>query len=200
VDDDATTDGRVLRRQRNRELVVDAMLELIDEHQGVEPSVEQVVERSGLSERSIFRYFDGLDDLRLAVITRNFERVERLFAVDHVGEGPLAERVGHFVETRLRLCERMAGVGRVSRRNAASQPVLAAEVARFRELLGRQVRAHFEPEFSASLSRADATDLEVVIEVLVSFDAWDLMTSGYGRSRTQIRRSWNRALLAVLSA
>ena len=193
-----TEDGRTLRRTRNRDLVVDAMLELVDEGNGVEPSVEQLVTRSGLSERSIFRYFDGLDDLRREVIRRNFERVAPLLAADALADGDLDDRVARFVDARLRACELMAGAGRISRRNAPVEPLLADELARFRRLLADQVRASFAPELQAR-TRADASDLEVVIEVLVSFDGWDLMSSGYGRSRTQIRRAWTRSLRTLLT-
>ena len=194
----ASEDGRVLRRARNRDLVVDAMLELVDEGQGVEPSVEQLVARSGLSERSIFRYFDGLDDLRREVIRRNFERAAPLLSADGLGDGDLDDRLARFVDARLRMCELMAGAGRVTRRNAPVEPLLADELARFRRLLADQVRASFAPELRGRTG-ADASDLEVVVEVLVSFDAWDLMSSGYGRSRTQIRRAWTRSLRTLLA-
>ena len=195
-----TEDGRTLRRTRNRDLVVDAMLELVDEGNGVEPSVEQLVARSGLSERSIFRYFDGLDDLRREVIRRNFERVAPLLSADGLADGDLDldDRVARFVDARLQACELMAGAGRISRRNAPVEPLLADELARFRGLLADQVRASFAPELQAR-TRPDASDLEVVIEVLVSFDGWDLMSSGYGRSRTQIRRAWTRSLRTLLT-
>ena len=55
-------DGRNARRVRNRQAVVDATLALLDEgHTDI--SVDEVVERSGVSKRSIFRYFETLDDL-----------------------------------------------------------------------------------------------------------------------------------------
>ena len=182
------TDGRTLRRQGTRDRVVEAMLELVDET-GLEPTVEAVVERSGVSERSIFRYFDGLDDLRRAVIGRNFARVEPLLPVD---------RIARFVETRLRVCEAIAGPARVGRRNAPYQPLVAEEIARFRRMLGEQVRAHFAPELRRR-TRAETDDLEVVIDVLLSVDAWDQLSSDHGRSRAQIRRVWTRSLLALLS-
>lgn len=189
-------DGRTARREANRRRVVDAMLGLVDEGE-LEPTVEQVVARSGVSERSVFRYFDGLDDLRRAVIRQNFERVEPLMAVADLGVGPLDERVARFVESRIAVCEAVAGPARVGRRNAPFQPLVAEEVARFRVLLGRQVRAHFAPELGARTPAA-ADDLEAVVDVLVSFDAWDLLTTVHGRTRAQVRRAWTRSLLRLL--
>ncbi len=192
------TDGRTVRRDRNRSNVVEAMLELIDSGM-LDPTVEQVVARSGISERSIFRYFDGLNDLRGAVIRRNFERVEPLLVIVDIGQGMLWERIVRFVETRLRICETVAGLGRISRMTAPFEPLVAAERERFRRLLCEQVRVHFAPEFAA-LSQADAADVEVLVEVIVSFDAWDQLTSAFGRSRLQIRRAWIRGLSALLGA
>jgi len=192
-----TTDGRTVRRQTNRARVVDAMLELVDAT-GAEPTVEQVVERSGVSERSIFRYFEGLDDLRRAVLQRNFERLEPLLVVDDIGHGTLGDRAERFVATRARVCEAMAGVARLGRRNAQSQPVIATEMVRLRRLLEKQVRTHFRPELAARTG-AEADDAGVVIDVLFSTAAWDQLTIQHGRSPAQIRRAWTRALLALLA-
>ncbi len=172
------------------------MLELVD-GTGLEPTVEHVVARSGISERSIFRYFDNLDDLRSAVIARNFERVEPLLAVDDLGRGSLEDRIARFVETRLRVCEALAGASRLARRTAAAQPLVAADVARFRGLLVDQVRAHFAAELAAHPKGA-RDDLEVVMDVLVSVEAWDQMATAHGRTRAQIRRAWTRSLTALL--
>jgi TetR/AcrR family transcriptional regulator of autoinduction and epiphytic fitness len=191
-------DGRTIRRERNRSRVVEAMLELIDEGE-LQPTVEQVVERSGISARSVFRYFDGLDDLRRAVMHRNFQRIEPMLAVDHIGRGSFDDRVARFVETRLRACEAMAGPARISRLNEPFEPTVAEERSRFRGLLAEQVRVHFAAEL-AGRSRADAGDLEAVVDVLVSFDSWDQLTTAHGRSRPQIRRAWNRALTAILTS
>ena len=67
--EETTVDGRSLRRQRNRDAVVEAAFELIGERRTT-PTIDEVAERSGLSARSVFRYFDDTDDLISAVIRR----------------------------------------------------------------------------------------------------------------------------------
>jgi len=81
------SDGRRERRERNRQAVLDAAPALVDEGRGG-PTVEQVTERSGLSQRSTFRYFDGLDDLHRAVVQRKLELAGPLLAFDPVRETP----------------------------------------------------------------------------------------------------------------
>ncbi len=67
-------DGRVERRERNRAAVVDAMVSLLDE--GVlDVTLERAAERAGVSVRSVFRYFDGVDDLRRQTTARHFDVV-----------------------------------------------------------------------------------------------------------------------------
>lgn len=192
-----SVDGRTARRERNREDVVEAALTLMDEGE-LDPSIEQLTRRSGLSARSIFRYFEGLDDLRRAVIERHFERVEPLLYGSGTDDGPLEARIRRFVDVRIKVNELLAGPARTAQMRAPYAPVIADDIRRYRKILDGQVRDHFAPEIKAR-SRAEADDLVALIDVLVSFDGWDLMVSEYGRSRTQVRRAWTSALEALLN-
>lgn len=190
-------DGRTARRERNREDVVEAALSLMDEGE-LDPSIEQLTKRSGLSARSIFRYFEGLDDLRRAVIERHFQRVEPLIYGSDSEGGPLDARIRRFVDTRIKVNELLAGPARTAQMRAPYAPIIADDIRRYRRILDSQVREHFAPEIKAR-SRAEADDLVALIDVVVSFDGWNLMVSDYGRSRTQVRRAWTTALEALLS-
>jgi AcrR family transcriptional regulator len=190
-------DGRTARRERNRSEVVDAALALVDEGE-LDPSIEQLTKRSGLSARSIFRYFEGLDDLRRAVIERHFERIEPLLTSPENGQGPLDARIRRFVDVRIKVNETIAGPARTAQLRAPYAPVIADDIRRYRKALDAQVREHFAPEIKAR-SKAEADDLVALIDVLVSFAGWDLMTTEYGRSRSQIRRAWTAALEALLA-
>ena len=66
-------DGRVARRERNRTAVLDAVLEMFGE-ESLFPTIEQASKRSGLSLRSVYRYFADPDELLEAAIRRNIER------------------------------------------------------------------------------------------------------------------------------
>lgn len=192
-----SVDGRTARRERNRADVVEAALSLVEEGDP-DPSIEQLTKRSGLSARSIFRYFEGLDDLRRAVIARYFERVQPMLSSPETGQGPLDVRIRRFVDIRIKVNESIAGPARTAQMRAPYAPVIADDIRRYRKILDAQVREHFAPELKTR-SRAEAEDLVAVIDVLVSFDAWDLMSEEYDRSRAQIRRSWTTALEALLS-
>jgi AcrR family transcriptional regulator len=143
-----SVDGRRARRDRNRETVVDALLELYREGE-MAPSVARVAERSGVSHRSVFRYFEDLDELLAVAIERQAEAIAHLVTIDGLGEGSLCDRIERLVEHRLALYEEAAPVARVARMRAPLLPLVADDLRRNRELLRRQIRAQFRPELDA---------------------------------------------------
>ncbi len=190
-------DGRVARRRRNREAVVDAVVGLLGEGV-VDPSLQQVTERSGVSARSIFRYFDGLDDMRAAVLAEVGGRTAELFA-PVPGGGPFEERVSRLLSARIAGFERAAGVARVGRLREHQVPVIADRLEQARAALRVQAAAALEPELGAQ-PEAVAAEVEVAVDVLLSFESWDLCTRVRGLSAEQTRRVWSRALIKLLAA
>ena len=65
-----TTDGRLLRSERSREQIVDALYELIGEGH-MQPTAQQVAERSGVALRSVFRLFSDMDALYATTVAEN---------------------------------------------------------------------------------------------------------------------------------
>jgi TetR/AcrR family transcriptional regulator of autoinduction and epiphytic fitness len=192
-----TVDGRTARRDRNRAEVVEAALALVDEGV-VDPSIEQLTARSGLSARSIFRYFDGLDDLRRAIIRCHFERFRPLIESGGTTDGSLETRIKRFVDTRIKFNEAIAGPARTAQARAPFAPYIAEDIHLYRRVLDAPVRHIFAPELK-SRPKAEAEDTIALISVLVSFDGWDLMTQDHQRSRTQVRRAWTLAIQSLLS-
>lgn len=190
-------DGRTARRERNRAAVVEAALSLVDE--GIlDPTVDQVTERSGVSQRSIFRYFDNLDDLRRAVVGQTFDRAAPLVAPQDVND-PLETRIRRYVDSRVKLGQAIFHVARVARARMIYEPRVADDIRRFRLLLEEQVRAVFAPELRRRRP-AEAADLTSLINTMTNVDAYDALLSAYDRSATQIRRAWTRGITVLLSA
>jgi TetR/AcrR family transcriptional regulator of autoinduction and epiphytic fitness len=174
------TDGRRLRRDRNRESVVSALLELYREGD-VAPSTEAIAARAGISARSLFRYFDDSDALVRTAIARQQEHLAPLYALDIDPAAPLDERIGAFVAGRVRLVEAMGAVGQVARNLAAKQPRIAGELGRVRAVLRGQVADVFAAELSVR-SDADATATLAAIDVLTSWEAYHLLREDQGLS------------------
>lgn len=62
-------DGRRARRERSREAVVEALLDLIREGRGV-PSARDIAEKAGVTERTLFNLFADKQQLLLAAVVR----------------------------------------------------------------------------------------------------------------------------------
>lgn len=193
--DDA--DGRHLRRQRNREAVVDALLTLYGEG-NLDPSSAEIAQRAGSSPRSLFRYFDDVDDLCGEAIRRHEERIRRHVTVGAGADDPLSGRVAALVASRVALYEAAGPVGQVARMRAPFQPLIAAELAQGRTFLRNQVRRLFARELAAhESSRAEL--LLSALDVATSYESYWLMrqAQGHGRVRAgQVLESMMHALLA----
>ena len=55
-------DGRLLRSERSRQLIITAIIELIDEGYLI-PTAQQVAHRADVGIRSVFRHFDDMDSI-----------------------------------------------------------------------------------------------------------------------------------------
>lgn len=178
------TDGRRARRERNRDAVVEALLDFYREGE-LQPSTEQIAQRAGISARSLFRYFDDVDDLYRVAIAHQIARIGSRFFVDIDPDLDLADRVASFVGQRLELYEAMGWVGVVARSREWFQPLVAEELGRARSLFRTQLRTAFAPE----LARFDLTDADrrvAAADVLCSFEAYRLLLDDHGLARDEI--------------
>ena len=196
--DAASGDGRRARREQNRLSVIDAMFGLLQER-GDLPSTEDVARRAGVSVSSLFRYFDNLDDLQQQTIERYFERFAPLFEIPEEGVGPFPDRVRRVVDARLSLYEEITAIARMARRKAPEDLRFDTTLQETRRRFTEQARRHFASEL-APLGRAEAEDRLVVVDSVLSFEAWDLLTTAHSRSRRQIERAWTAALTRLLAA
>jgi AcrR family transcriptional regulator len=176
VSDDDTpevTDGRLLRRKRNREAVVDALLELYRTG-NLRPSTEEIAARSGLSPRSLFRYFDDVDDLTRTAIARVEHQALALVPIDTDPDADLAVKAKALADQRFRLFDAVGQAAAVSRLRSPFQPILAAELTRNRAFLRKQIGSLFAPELGA-LGTARAATVLAAADVLCSFESYVLL-------------------------
>lgn len=186
-------DGRRLRREQNREAVLDALVGLFSEGT-YQPTVEEIAARAGISPRSLFRYFDDADDLSRAAIERELEVAAPLLALDVDPDRPTAEKVAAVVECRGRLYDAVVATARVARLNAHRNPLIAEQLARRRSLFRDQVAAAFAPELAAVPAHTLAA-----VDVLCSFETFELLRDAQGLSRRRARIVLVDALLALLT-
>ena len=190
-------DGRVARRQRNLDAVLDVVLEMFAEDM-MFPSIEQASKRSGLSLRSLYRYFADPGELVEAAIKRSQAQAAEVTHLAHIGEGSFAERLDDFVSMRLRLYEANGSMFRASIHNAANHPRVRDEMHENRRLLREQFELQFHPELTAMSPRAGAAALEAG-NVLTQIDSIDLLRRVRNLSVAETDTVLRDALTALLA-
>lgn len=193
----AIEDGRNLRRDRNRHDIVDALLALYESGE-FEVSAARIAKRANLSERSLFRYFADVDDLYRAAFDAQFERVKTFTKISAFGSGSLDQKVEHFVEQRLRLFGAIGNIGRASRALAHRNPLIQDLLHKSRLDLRQQTMRHFRAEL-ADLPKADRVGSVAAIEVLCSFEAFDLMRRDQGLSASATKSALTVAISKIFT-
>jgi AcrR family transcriptional regulator len=189
--DQLPRDGRRARRHRSRDLVVDALLDLLDE--GVaRPTAQLVAERSGVSLRSIFRIFDDVETLHIEAAARQLDRHRDLF-VEVPADRSLAERIDAIVAAHDRLYEVVAPVRRAALRAAPDSKALTAQLA----LARTWHRADMDRLFSAELDGASAAT-RAALEAALSFETWDQIATAQGQKPPARRATVARLVRALL--
>lgn len=186
-------DGRRLRRQQNRDTVIDALVSLFEEG-AYQPSSSEIAGRAGLSPRSLFRYFDDVDDLNHAAIERQQALARPLLELEVGPEHPLEARIDAVVARRLRLFETIAPAARAARICAHRQPVVAAGMREGRSFLRHQVERLFAPELAGGRA-----GLLPALDVLCSFETYELLHGDQRLSRPKAAAALTSALTALLT-
>jgi AcrR family transcriptional regulator len=190
-------DRRRLRTERGRELVVTALLEFFDEGES-QPGAARIAARAGVSERSVFRYFDDLDALAAEAVARQMARTRDVFAPPSAA-GSLERRIRALVDQRLHLHDRVAVVSAAGRRIEARAPSVAEAFAFRRRLLRDQVETQFASELDGHRGRA-RTELLDAADAAASLEQIDHLRAGAGWSRARTRASVVRTLHALFAS
>ncbi len=195
--DEQRVDGRTLRRTRNRTAVIVALLEIIREGD-LHPGASQIADRAGVSHRSIFRYFDDLDDLVRTSIDHAFAEAGPLADIPDIGEGPFEQRVVRFVEARLALFALVDGTMQLARMRAATIPSIDDGIAEIARLFQTQIDQHF----AAELGQFDSIERPLMVDgvlVMTSYDSYTIHLRLLHSDPDRIRNAWITAVTAMLT-
>lgn len=189
-------DGRSRRRDRNREAVVEALLDIYREGD-LAPSVETIAARAGISVRSLFRYFEDIDALvRTAVISQQ-RHLAPLLTLDIPLDLPFEQRLRRFVAARVRLLEGIGEVGRVSRSLVALQPRVIEGLTEVRASLRDQLTTAFGPELAALPDDGKPAAIAAA-DVVTSWESYDLLRNDQRLSKAKAAGVMRTALVALL--
>ena len=171
----SAVDGRSLRRERNRQDIVDALLGLIQNGE-TEISAALIASKAGLSERSIFRYFDDVNDLYRSVCDLAFSKEIEYALIDDAGVGSLDTKIENFVNQRVRIYTMNEKIAPAARSFAFKNPIIKNQLVVGRKLLRNQIITHFSEELSA-FDKQQQQVAVAIIDSLTTFEHYDMMRS-----------------------
>lgn len=191
------TDGRIALRLRNRQRVIDALIELVDEGD-ISPSMDAIVGRSGVSERSVFRYFTDLADLSVSAVRAVVERAAPLHVIADIGEGTLEHRIDEMIATRLRVAKLTHAFGTLARRKLMLTPEIPQALTNVIVFLRSQLGEQFAPELEAMPDDEAALVLDTFV-TLFSYEGLDVMWHQLGNDHEAVARRWRVTMTALLT-
>ena len=171
----SAVDGRSLRRERNRQDIVDALLSLIENGE-TEISAALIASKAGLSERSIFRYFDDVNDLYRSVCDLAFSKEIEYALIDDAGVGSLDTKIENFVNQRVRIYTMNEKIAPAARSFAFKNPIIKNQLVVGRKLLRTQIIKHFAEELSV-FDKQQQQVAVAIIDSLTTFEYYDMMRS-----------------------
>jgi len=171
----SAVDGRSLRRERNRQDIVNALLDLIENGE-TEISAALIASKAGLSERSIFRYFDDVNDLYRSVCDLAFSKEIEYALIDDAGVGSLDTKIENFVNQRVRIYTMNEKIAPAARSFAFKNPIIKNQLVVGRKLLRTQIIKHFAEELSA-FDKQQQQVAVAIIDSLTTFEYYDMMRS-----------------------
>jgi AcrR family transcriptional regulator len=187
-------DGRRERGARNKEAVVSALLELYSQGE-VQPPAARIAEMAGVSERSVFRYFDDMEDLASCAIAVQWDRIRDLYeTLDSSGD--LTKRINSIVDHRLKLYDKVGGVMRVAVVAANKSQVVAAAVKERRQMMGRRALQQFENELK---STSDIENKERILDYTLSLENIIYLKEALGLSHSKVRETLTAAITSLFA-
>ncbi len=185
-------DGRRLRSERTRQLIIEAYLALLLEHRRM-PTTAEIAGRAGYSVRSIFERFSDLDALSLAAADYAIA-LGQAEAVARDAEGDRAARIRSHVRTRAQACEKWLPLWRMLTAKPVQEQItdLRLRVLAVRRANVERVELMYQPEL-ARLDPPAREALVMAVVTLTSFESWGALREDFGVA-------WDSALDVWVSA
>jgi AcrR family transcriptional regulator len=191
----ARIDGRHLRSERTKRLIVEAYMTLVRETTQM-PTAVQIADRAGYSVRSIFERFPDLQALRLAATDYAIAEAKALGTPRDI-DADRPTRITSQVEARARSCERWLPLWRVLTTSRSETPELQQRIKMIRQLVVLRLETMFRPELS-SLSDVDRKRTLLALEAVTDFESWARMIDMFGLSREEACTAWSNAIDRLL--
>jgi len=185
-------DGRRLRSERTKQLIIEAYLELLRVPSRQMPTAAQIAERAGYSVRSIFERFADLPALNLATADYALAMGQAEAVARHV-DGDRQTRIRSHVRTRAESCEKWLPMWRALTTAEDQLPELKARIVLARLGNIERMKLMYGPEL-ATLAPAERDQLLIALAIMVSFESWDQLRECYNLSMEAAQAVWITAI------
>ena len=189
-------DGRRLRSERTKQLIIEAYLALAQEHSPQVPTAAEIARRAGYSVRSVFERFPDIHTLQVAAADYALVQVAAL-APARDSHGDRATRIRTQVETRGQSCERWLPLWRSLVANQGDSPELKQRIVLSRERVVARLELMYAPEIS-TLPDVERRDLLIVLEALTDVESWARMREFFGLSFEEACLAWRQTIDRLL--
>ena len=193
-------DGRSLRRERNREAVIDAFIEMIMAGDN-EPSVDDIADKAGVSYRSVYRYFEDRSDMMAAAADRAMQWIRPLLvraSGPYNVNDPLDHRIDSVVDARAEVYAQISDVLRTALLRSNQEPYIASEFYQARELLREQINMRFSRELDDFDPRERELRLTAIDQAL-QFSSLDYVMHDRQHTREELERYLRGHIRAALT-
>jgi AcrR family transcriptional regulator len=189
-------DGRRLRSERTKQLIIEAYLALAHEKSPQVPTAAEIAHRAGYSVRSVFERFPDIHTLQVAAVDYAMVQVAAL-APTHDGRGDRRVRIRTQVESRAQGCERWLPLWRSLVTNQRDSPDLQQRIVASRERVMARLEVMYAPELS-TLGEKERRHLLIVLEALTDVESWARMREFFGLSFDDACETWRQAIDRLL--
>lgn len=190
-------DGRRLRSERTKQLIVEAYLALIREKpQTPVPTAAEIADRAGYSVRSIFERFPDLHTLRVAAADYALAHAAALAPARDV-HGDRATRIRSHVETRAGTCERGISLWRALTFNVDENDDLKIRIKVARDRTIERMEVMYRPELAA-LPDTERRNVLIALEAITDIESWARLRDLYGLSFAEGCAAWIAAIDRLL--
>ncbi len=185
-------DGRSLRREANRQRIIDALIELVREG-NVGPSAEEVSNRAGVGIRTVFRQFNDMDALYRHTTDMLRTELEPLFVEPLKGE-TFEARLADHVDRRALVFDRILPFRNFADAHRHTSRFLQDDYNKLRVVQRMAAEALLKDKVSTRSWAFDA------IELLLSFDAWRHLRQDQALPFKRAKQTVMESIHAVLAA
>ncbi len=188
-------DGRRLRSERTRQLIIESYMSLVREKHEV-PTAQQIAERAGYSVRSVFERFPDLRTLRVAVTDHAIAEGRNVGGLHDV-DADRETRIRSQVRARAHGCEKWLPLWRVLSAHNDDVPELQKRIRMVRELVRARIELMFRKELSV-LNESGKRSVLIALEAITDFESWGRMRELHGLSFDEACAVWIRAVDRLL--